>query len=97
MPIHATGYIEFITRLRNARRNRGLTQAELGELLRKPQSFVSKVETCERRLDVIEAAEWCIVLRVSMQDLLPQEIKEALERSAKGEQRRTSKNGRRRA
>lgn len=38
----------------------GLTQADLAERLDKPQSFVAKVETQERRLDVIEFAKWMV-------------------------------------
>ena len=32
----------------------GLTQAELSSLLNRPQSFVSKYERGQRRLDVVE-------------------------------------------
>jgi transcriptional regulator with XRE-family HTH domain len=35
-----------------------LTQVEVAERLRKPQSFVSKTEAGERRLDVIELLEF---------------------------------------
>lgn len=37
-----------------ARRGKGLTQAMLAERLGKPQSYVAKYETGERRIDVIE-------------------------------------------
>ncbi|MCG4258294.1 helix-turn-helix domain-containing protein [Acetobacter senegalensis] len=37
-----------------ARRGKGLTQATLAERLGKPQSYVAKYETGERRIDVIE-------------------------------------------
>jgi transcriptional regulator with XRE-family HTH domain len=40
-----------------ARNDHGLTQTELAEKLRKPQSFVSKYERGERRLDVVEFLE----------------------------------------
>ena len=40
-----------------ARKKAGLTQVQLAELLLRPQSFVSKVERGERRLDVIEFFE----------------------------------------
>jgi transcriptional regulator with XRE-family HTH domain len=75
--IHAPHYIEFVTRLRNARKAKKITQERLAELLQKPQSYVSKVETCERRLDVIEAAEWCIVLGITLGDVLPNDLKAA--------------------
>jgi transcriptional regulator with XRE-family HTH domain len=64
-------YIEFIARLRAARKASGYTQDELAGLLHKPQSYVSKVETSERRIDVIEAARWCAALGVMLEDVLP--------------------------
>jgi transcriptional regulator with XRE-family HTH domain len=41
----------------------GLTQAELAKQLQKPQSFVSKYERGERRLDVAELIEIAIHLK----------------------------------
>ncbi len=67
-------YIEFISRLRTLRKSLGISQAELAELLNRPQSYVSKVETCERRIDVIEAARLCLVLGVSLHEALPAEL-----------------------
>jgi transcriptional regulator with XRE-family HTH domain len=43
--------------LREARLARGLTQENVAERLGRPQSFVSKYETGERRLDVLELME----------------------------------------
>jgi transcriptional regulator with XRE-family HTH domain len=37
-----------------ARRNQGLSQRELARRLGKPRSFVSKIESRERRLDIVE-------------------------------------------
>ena len=79
---HDPQYIELIARLRNARKVKKLSQKELGDLLNKPQSFVSKVETCERRLDMIEATKWCIALGISLEDALPPLLKKALEDAA---------------
>lgn len=35
-----------------------MTQVELARRLEKPQSYVSKVEILERRIDVIELIDW---------------------------------------
>jgi transcriptional regulator with XRE-family HTH domain len=80
--IHNPLYIEFIAQLRRARRAKGLTQETLGALLKKPQAFVSKVETCERRLDVIEAAQWCVVLEIQLKEVLPAELRRVLSEPA---------------
>lgn len=40
--------------MRAAREARGMTQQELAKRLGKPQSYVSKAEMGERRLDVVE-------------------------------------------
>lgn len=68
-------YIEFIARLRAARKAISLGQADLASALNRPQSYVSKVETCERRIDVIEAARWCFALGVRMEDVLPAQLR----------------------
>lgn len=40
--------------LKEIRNDAGLTQAELGARLGRPQSFVAKIEAGQRRLDLIE-------------------------------------------
>ena len=55
-----------------------MTQAQLADRLGKPQSHVSKVETCERRIDLIETAEWCAHLQVQLVDLLTEDLRKAL-------------------
>jgi len=47
-------YDAFLKRLRQARLKAGLTQEEVARRLGKPQSFVSKCESGERRVDVVE-------------------------------------------
>jgi transcriptional regulator with XRE-family HTH domain len=47
-------YGELLRALVTARRDAGLRQVDLAARLGKPQSFVSKVERGERRLDVVE-------------------------------------------
>ncbi|MBY0514947.1 MAG: helix-turn-helix transcriptional regulator [Gemmataceae bacterium] len=80
---HNPLYIEFVSLLRQARIRRGLSQRDLGRLLNKPQSFVSKVETCERRLDLIETADWCVALQVGLDAVLPREIRASLAQARK--------------
>jgi transcriptional regulator with XRE-family HTH domain len=55
---------KFREMLVRVRKTAGLTQAELSELLDRPQSFVSKYERGERRLDVIEFGEVARALNV---------------------------------
>ncbi|HQE92992.1 MAG TPA: helix-turn-helix transcriptional regulator [Anaerolineae bacterium] len=55
-----------------ARQKSQLTQAELAAALEKPQSFVSKYERSERRLDVIELFQITNVLQIHPVDLMMQ-------------------------
>ena len=64
-------YEEFLRRLREARRDAGLTQKEVARLLRKPQSYVSRCESGERRVDVVELLEFAKVYGVQPDELLP--------------------------
>ncbi len=57
-PTYRQKYREFLRRLRKARNDAGLTQMDVARKLRRPQSFVSKCESGERRVDVIELAEF---------------------------------------
>lgn len=41
-----------------------MTQVELAQLLGKPQSYVSKIEILERRIDIIELFDWLHFLEV---------------------------------
>lgn len=50
-------YRQFLTVMVQARKEAGLTQAQLALLLDKPQSYISKAERGERRLDVVEFLE----------------------------------------
>ena len=52
--VFSKDYRLLLERLKAARLAKGLTQHEVAKKLQKPQSFVSKVESGERRLDVIE-------------------------------------------
>ena len=56
--------------LREARIQAGLRQEEVARRLEQPQSFVSKYETGERRLDPAELKEICEVLEVSLIEMI---------------------------
>lgn len=52
--IYTSEYQAFLKRLVKARKEAGLTQVEVSKLLKQHQSYVSKCESGERRVDVIE-------------------------------------------
>ena len=52
--IYSAEYKAFLARLRQLRLAKRLTQVQVARALRKPQSFVSKIERGERRLDPLE-------------------------------------------
>lgn len=68
--IHSKEYTLFLEMLRAAREKSGLTQEDVAERLGESQSFVSKCERGERRLDVVEMRAWCAALRVSFPSFL---------------------------
>jgi transcriptional regulator with XRE-family HTH domain len=55
-------YRVFLEVLVAARVSQGLTQAAVAERLKKPQSFVSKCESGERRVDIVEFFAICKAL-----------------------------------
>ncbi|MFH2014092.1 MAG: helix-turn-helix transcriptional regulator [Patescibacteria group bacterium] len=52
--IYTKDYKEIINRLKQARIDAGLSQQAVADKLGKPQSYLSKIESGERRLDVAE-------------------------------------------
>jgi transcriptional regulator with XRE-family HTH domain len=63
--IYSKEYSLFLEQLRNAREEKGLTQTEVAERLGQTQSFVSKVERGERRLDVVELRAFCSAIGIA--------------------------------
>lgn len=53
-PKHGPAYEALAKRLRQAREEAGLKQAESAAKLGRPQSFISKCESGERRIDLLE-------------------------------------------
>jgi transcriptional regulator with XRE-family HTH domain len=73
-----------------ARRKAGLTQLALAERLRRPQSFVSKYERGERRLDVVEFLEVAAVLDADPHELIRELLEKAPARAQPAGRSRTT-------
>lgn len=56
--------------LRQIRLDAGLTQAALAERLGQSQSYVSKYESGEQRLDLTEIEELCNAVGISLRDFV---------------------------
>jgi len=63
--------------LRRFRKKNGVRQVELAEKLNVPQSFISKYEIGERRLDILELRRVCLALNISLKEFI-QELEESL-------------------
>lgn len=79
-------YVAVISALKAARKSLGLTQRQLANRLGRDQTFVSKFELGERRLDVVELIDICTALEVD-----PLIIVKKLQRSTSREQRGASR------
>lgn len=62
---HHQDYQLLVAALREARRKAKVTQLELADRIGNTQTFVSKVERGERRLDIVELVEFCEALDIS--------------------------------
>ncbi len=67
---HTRAYKRLIQALREAREKADLTQADVAQKLGTYASFVSKVESGERRIDVVELAALCRLYSIDLIDLL---------------------------
>ena len=61
--IFTKDYKEIINRLKQARIDAGLSQQAVADKLGKPQSYLSKIESGERRLDVAEIKKFAEVYK----------------------------------
>ncbi len=68
--IFTAEYTKLRQRLTMARRTTGMSQAALAIRLLRPQSFVSKYERGERRLDVVEYVAISVALGLNPCDLI---------------------------
>lgn len=70
--LHSNEYMTFVSVLRQVRQDLGVTQEGLAIALEATQTFVSKCERGERRLDVVELRQWCIALGIDFEDFAKQ-------------------------
>jgi len=52
------------------RTDAGLTQVDLARRIGQPQSFVSKYESGERRLDLVEVRQICTAVGMSLEEFI---------------------------
>lgn len=68
--IFSAGQEKLQNLLKSTRESAGLTQVSLAKKLSRPQSYVSKYESGERRLDLIELLEICGAMKISLADFV---------------------------
>jgi transcriptional regulator with XRE-family HTH domain len=61
--VYTKDYKEIIKRLKTGRIEAGLAQQEVADKLGKPQSYISKIESGERRLDVAEIKKFAVIYK----------------------------------
>ena len=77
--IHSKEYRKLISLLREKRENLDITQLKLASIIDTDQTFISKIENSERRIDVIELRTICKALKISFTDFI-QELEEELDK-----------------
>ncbi len=68
--IFSTDHKKLQRLLKQVRLGAGLRQEDLAELVNKPQSFVSKYENGDRRLDLIELRQICEAVGISLTEFV---------------------------
>lgn len=63
-------YAQLLRTLREARKDAGLTQTQVAQHFDAHASFVSKCESGERRIDVVELAEFCRLYGIRLAEFL---------------------------
>jgi hypothetical protein len=69
-PVFTSRYKRLLAELRLARESAGITQVQAAKRFNTHASFISKVESGERRLDVIELADFCNFYGIRLMQLL---------------------------
>ena len=61
--IRTKEYKDFAQKLKNARLEAGLSQVEAAKRLKRPQSYISKSEAGEQRLDIVEIKKFAAMYK----------------------------------
>ena len=70
--LHTRRYTVMRDILRRSRVASGFTQREMADKLSKPQSYISKIESGERRIDLIELIDFAEAASIDLNDILKQ-------------------------
>ncbi|OGM00589.1 hypothetical protein A2480_04575 [Candidatus Uhrbacteria bacterium RIFOXYC2_FULL_47_19] len=61
--IRTKEYADFVRKLREARLEAGLRQIDVAKKLKRTQSYVSRVEVGEQRLDILELKKFAVLYK----------------------------------
>ena len=68
--IFSDEHMRIVRRLRQLRLAAGLTQTDVAKRMRKPQSFVARMESGQRRIDVIELSYVAEIYGCTLADIV---------------------------
>ena len=68
--IHTQEYREIISKLINFRKKADLTQIEVADLLKCSQSYISKIENCQIRIDFIQLRTFADLYKTNIKEFL---------------------------
>lgn len=68
--LHTREFRLFTQLLRETREHAGITQVELAEAVQQTQSYISKVERGECRLDIVQLRDFCHALGTTLPDFV---------------------------
>lgn len=68
--IQTKEYAKFVEKLRKARLEAGFKQIEVAKKLKRPQSYISRVESGEYRLDILEVKRFAKIYKKNIYELI---------------------------
>jgi ribosome-binding protein aMBF1 (putative translation factor) len=68
--IYSASYVIFLRVLKRAREDAGLTQTQLAQKIGETQTFISKCERGERRVDVVELRTFCHAFGLNLKEFV---------------------------